>query len=98
MKAVSVIEMWEFEDCFYALTQKLYQVLDASERKLFLETHNAWTTYVVLQATLLAGEQGSAAPLYARSIMKKEIRRRVQLYLEMLDGGSAYTTGFSMYE
>lgn len=98
MQAVSEIELWTFEDNFYALTQKLYQSLEPSKRELFLKTHDAWKTYVVLQARFIAGEQGSAAPLYAQDIMKSEIQRRTQLYQELLDGGTVYTTGLSMYK
>lgn len=98
MKAVSEIDMWELEDGFYALAQKLHQSLEPSEREVFLKTHTAWKAYVVLQARFLAGEQGSAAPLYAREVMKTEIKRRTQLYEELLKGDNLYTTGLSMYE
>lgn len=98
MKAVSEIELWQMEDRFYVLSQKLYQSLEPSERELFLKTHSAWKEYVVLQARFLARDEGSVATLYAREVMKTEIRRRTQLYEELLKGGNLYTTGLSMYK
>lgn len=98
MKAVSEVEIWELEDHFYAVSEKMYHSLESAEREMFLKTHTAWKAYVVLQARFLAGDQGSAAPLYAREVMKTEIKRRTQLYKELLKGENLYTTGLSMYE
>jgi hypothetical protein len=98
MKAVSEIELWELEDELLHASKELYDMLGSEEQLLFLKTHTAWKKYILLQADYLAGNEGSAAPLFYCAILKSEIKRRVTLYQEMIEGRSIYTTGFSMYE
>ena len=57
----------------------------------FLKTHQAWNSYVTRQAYFITdtADGGSMETIIYRSVLKKEILWRIQLYQDILDGKSA---------
>ena len=98
-KAVAEHERYLLEQEMCEVARTLFDTLDKEGQEIFLETHAAWKKYIILQADFVTDSirNGSARGLYARTILMHEIKRRTELYREILAGKNIVKTGFSMY-
>lgn len=99
IKAVAEHENYLREKEMCEVARALFDTLDGEGQELFLETHVAWKKYIVLQVAFVTDSirNGSARGIYGRAILTDEIKRRTELYREMLAGKNIVKTGFSMY-
>ena len=97
MRIADGLHLQEKKLCEVALS--LFETLDEEGQTLFLKAHAAWKKYIVLQAAFVTDSirNGSARGIYCRAVLTDEIKRRTELYREMLAGKNIVKTGFSMY-